>query len=807
MLITSLNPDVNKTLNSKHLKISINYINKMKGYIVDSNYKYEKDKTIIHLYGRLENGESFLVKKEYRPYFYIKKNDKNKLEKLKIEDEIETEETDMKNFDDEEVIKIITTKPKYVKDIRETLKENDITTYEADIRFTQRFFIDNDIKRTIEIKGECEKGEYVNRIYEEPDIKPAEWREPKLKILSVDIELSDDIKKLYSIALYTENYKKCFINYDGNKKLKNAVKCKNEKELIKKFKKEVQEIDPDIITGWNFVDFDLKQLRKFFEKHNIKFSIGRGTKETYLRIYNDFMRSSVANIEGRMVLDGIEMLKKSFIKVKDYKLETVSLEFLSEGKTITSEGKNKCEAINKAYNENQEKLVEYNLKDAELVYRILNISGALKLSIERSLLTGMPLDRISATVSSFDSFYLRKLKEKGYVAENREFHTKENPLTGGFVLESKPGIYDYVILVDFKSLYPSIIRTFNIDPLMLVKKPKENEKKMLIETPNRAYYKKETGILPEIIKEIWDEREKAKKRKDNLANYALKIQMNSFYGALGNPTCRFFNPMIGNSITSFGQKIIKLTMEKVKKMGHDVIYGDTDSVFVNVKTKNEKEAEKTGKDIENNINNFYKKWVKEKYGMESFLHLEFEKTFIRFFIPKIRHSVKGAKKRYAGLIMDDGKEKISITGLEFVRGDWTELSKKFQYGLLEKVFYKKEVGNYIRDFVKKMKKGKFDDELVYEKRITKPLNEYVKTTPPHVKAARKMSSLQTNIIRYIITVDGPEPLTDIKHSIDYEHYTEKQLKPIADTILTFYNTNFDDVLKESSQSNLFKFGE
>ncbi|MBN1377540.1 DNA polymerase II [Candidatus Woesearchaeota archaeon] len=777
----------------------------MKGYIVDSNYKYEKDKNIIHLYGRLENGESFLVKKEYGPYFYIKKNDKNKLEKLKIEDEIETEETDMKNFNDEEVVRIITTKPKYVKEIREKLKENDIATYEADIRFTQRYFIDNDIKRTIEIKGEYVNGEYVSRVYDEPDIKPAEWREPNLKLLSVDIETSKDTKNLYSISLYTENYKKCFINYNGNKKLRNAVKCENEKELIEKFKKEVQKLDPDIITGWNFVDFDLNQLRKFFEKHNIKFSIGRGTKETYLRIYNDFMRSSVANIEGRMVLDGIEMLRKSFISVRDYKLETVSRQFLSEGKTITSEGKNKGEEINRAYKENQEKLVEYNLKDAELVYRILNISGALKLSMERSLLTGMPLDRISATVSSFDSLYLRKLKEKGYVAENREFHVKEKPLTGGFVLESNPGIYDYVILVDFKSLYPSIIRTFNIDPLMFVEKPGKKEKNELIETPNKAYYKKEKGILPEIIGEIWDEREKAKKRKDNLANYALKIQMNSFYGALGNPTCRFFNPMIGNSITFFGQKIIKLTMEKIKEMGHEVIYGDTDSVFVNVITKDEKEAEKTGREIEKNINEFYKKWVKEKYGMESFLHLEFEKTFIRFFIPKIRHSVKGAKKRYAGLIKEKGKEKISITGLEFVRGDWTELSKKFQYGLLDKVFHKKEVGDYIRNFVKKLKKGEFDDELVYEKRITKPLNEYIKTTPPHVKAARKMKSLQTNLIKYIMTVDGPEPVTEIKHSIDYEHYAEKQLKPIADTILTFYNTNFDDVLKESKQSNLFRF--
>jgi DNA polymerase II len=153
----------------------------------------------------------------------------------------------------------------------------------------------------------------------------------------------------------------------------------------------------------------------------------------------------------------------------------------------------------------------------------------------------------------------------------------------------------------------------------------------------------------------------------------------------------------------------------------------------------------------------------------------------------------------------DGKEKIVFTGLEFVRRDWTDLAKNFQMGLLERIFAKKEVDDYIRSFIKELEKGKLDEQLVYRKSIRKDLEGYTKTTPPHVKAARKLKKLSSSIVAYVVTTDGPEPIQNIEHKIDYKHYIEKQIQPIADSILGFYNTSFDDVMKSSKQTNLFNF--
>ena len=88
---------------------------------------------------------------------------------------------------------------------------------------------------------------------------------------------------------------------------------------------------------------------------------------------------------------------------------------------------------------------------------------------------------------------------------------------------------------------------------------------------------------------------------------------------------------------------------------------------------------------------------------------------------------------------------------------------------------------------------------------TQNLKDYVKTTPPHVKAARKLDKLTSSIITYVMTSDGPEPTQKIKHKLDYDHYIEKQIKPIADSVLVFFDTEFDNLLLDTKQTSLFGF--
>ncbi|HIH39930.1 TPA: DNA polymerase II [Candidatus Woesearchaeota archaeon] len=779
----------------------------MRGFIVYPTYRIsdEKDKALIYLFGRLENGESFLTINEYKPYFYIKTEDQKKAEELIT---AEFEETEKHNFKGEKLTKVIFKIPSELKEKRDLLENHKVKTYESDVLFTNRFLIDHDITASMEINGEFKKANYVDRIYENPELKPAEFH-PNLKVLSIDIEAEDPDpkKKIYSISMYDGEYKKVFIISDKN--LNDAVSFGDEKSLLQAFRQKIIDLDPDLIVGWNIVDFDLDYLKQKFDQHKIEFKLGRADWPCKLRIESSFFKDSKADFPGRQVLDGIQLLKGSFIKLQDYRLDTAAREILGERKLIGHE--NKFEEIHDAYKNNPQKLVDYNLSDSKLVYDILNKLDLINLTALRSFLTGMSMDRVNASVASLDSLYLRTLIKHGIVANSLgEINRDEERIKGGFVMESIPGIYDYVIVLDFKSLYPSLMRTFNIDPYSFVEKPpKELDRKKYIKCANGAVFRNDFGFLPQIIERVWKQRDIAKKKKDTTASNALKILMNSMFGALANPASRYYSLDIANAITHTGQFMIKLCADKIKEAGYKVIYGDTDSLFILPNSKSSEESEKTGNHLAGTINSFLNDYIKENYERESFMELQFDKVFRRFMMPKTRGTETGSKKRYAGLRVKDGKEEIDVTGMEFVRGDWCEAAKEFQYKLLELIFHGKEdeIKKYIKDYVNKIKEGKMDDKLIIRKSIRKELEQYTKTTPPHVKAARKLKKITSSVIEYYIA-EGNEPypaelMKGLK--IDYEYYIEKQIEPLADTVLSFYGLNFRDLIKGHSQKGLSGF--
>ena len=776
----------------------------MKGFILYPTYSVEDNKGYILLYGRLENGESFLTKNYYRPYFYIKSSKLTKAKKLA---KFDSEETDFKNFKGKKMSRIILDVPADVPKLREKLEKKKVECYEADIRFAYRFLFNHDLRGTIDIEGSYEKGEYTDKVYIEPKITPSAYH-PELKILSLDIETSQNQKNLYSVALFSNNAQKVLMV--SKEKIKNAENCQTEKELIEKLNEFIKKEDPDIITGWNLIDFDLVVLKHFYDKYKIKFSLGRSGDASKLSIEKDFFKTSKIDIHGRQALDALNLIRDPYLKdapsvrerkFENYQLETVASELLGKKKLISKE--NKVEEIERQFKQDKGSLAKYNLEDAQLVYQILEKTELINLVIQRSMLTGMPIDRVNASIASLDSLYIREAIKRRIVVPTGKFSLKERGITGGYVMSSKPGIYDNILVFDFKSLYPSVMRTFNIDPYSF----REKKEKNCIESPNKAYFKNEEGIIPKILERLFKERAKAKQQKKELASQAIKITMNSIFGSIASPASRFFNMKIANAITHFGQSLIKSTAKKIEEeyKGVEVIYSDTDSIFVSTSLTSSIEAEKLGRTIESQINTFYKKHIKEIYKRESKLELEFEKNYIKFLMPKIRGGEEGAKKRYAGLLKQDGKEKIDFVGLESARRDWTEASKKFQLELLNRIFHKEEVSEYVKKFVKELKDGMHDDLLIYRKAISKDLKEYTKINPQHVQAAKKLKKITSNIIEYVITTDGPEPIQNQKHKINYDHYINKQIKPIADSVLCFYNVSFDDLLRSTTQHSLFDF--
>lgn len=782
----------------------------MRGFIVYSDYSSEGESTFVKLFGRLENGQSFVTLNKIEPYFFIKEKDEKEIKKLLAK--YKAEPSKLTTFDNNKAIKISHSSQAELNKISSFLHEKGIDTFESDIRPHLRFIIDNNLLGSIEIKGEYDTAERIDRVYKNPDITSVDFH-PNLKVASIDIESSKS-GEIYCIGIYTENKK---INLMiTEKKLENAISCKDEEDCLEKFKREILKIDPDIITGWNMIDFDLVQLQERFKKYKIPFDIGRENGNIRLRIESNFFRSSSADISGRQVLDAMNLIQDPFIQeapsiknaeFESYKLEDVAQAILKKGKIIT--GENRHEEIERLFKSKNtadiQKLADYNLMDCELAYKILEKTDIINLAIERSQLTGLQFDRLTASIAAFDSLYIRESRKHNLVNPTTKYGEKEERIKGGYVFSSHSGIYHNVLIFDFKSLYPSIIKTFNIDPASYL----EHKEKNSIEAPNKAYFKNSSGILPDIIAKLHLAREKAKKEKRELSSYAIKIIMNSFFGVLASPNCRYFNLNMANAITHFGQMIIKLTAEEIEKhFKLKVIYSDTDSVFV-VTDLNKEKANKIAVEIQDHINNFYKKYTKDNYHRESYLELEFEKQYLSLMIPQLRMKAKegeeekAAKKRYAGLLEINGKEEIEITGLESIRGDWTEAAQEFQKELLNKVFHKEEITPFIKSYIKKIKEGKLDKQLVYRKSIRKNLDEYTKTTPPHVKAARQLDVLEGNIIEYYITTEGPEPIQKLRHKLDYEHYIEKQIKPLANQVLILFGKDFDELFEKGRQTKLF----
>ncbi|MBI2147862.1 DNA polymerase II [Candidatus Woesearchaeota archaeon] len=771
------------------------------GFIVYSTYRIIEGKAHVYLFGKLENRKSFLTIIPYRPYFYIEASCLDRA--LKIA-KVGHEEAAMKNSEGAPLAKIVLDIPGDVKKLRDQFEASNIACYEADIRFVTRFLIDHGIRGALSISGEFKKGEYVDRIYESPIIAPAPAAPlPTLDVLSLDIETDIEGGNILCLSLYGKKGSSSLIVSDTS--VEGAVACKEEKEMLERFRDEVIRYDPDILTGWNVVDFDFAVLRARFQHYKIPFRLGRTDWDCQLTIQSSFFMTSRAEFPGRQVLDGIDLLKSSFIKLQDYKLNTAAKKFLGKEKLIAGPGRH--EEIQALFKSNKKRLIDYNLLDAKLAYEILEASNVISLAIQRSLLTGMQLDRVNSSIASLDFVYLLETQKRGMAVRTKPVSERGERIKGGFVRESKPGIYESIVVLDFKSLYPSIIRTFNIDPLLFVPSGEEKQyaKGELIESPNHAFFKRTEGILPELLEKLWAERDEAKKNKDQLASLAIKILMNSFFGVLANPMCRFYNLDMANAITHFGQYFIKMTAQRIEEMGYEVIYGDTDSVFVNSKATSEEEAAVIGKKIQDSINSYYAEMVAREYGRKNFMELQFEKVYLKFLMPRIRGTELGAKKRYAGILKKGGDHVLDFVGMEFVRSDWTELAKKFQMEFLDKVFKKEDVTGYVTQFIKDLKKGKYDSMLIYRKSLTKGVSEYTKTTPPHVKAARMLDKVENNMVEYYMTVDGPQPIQKKKSSIDYDHYIDKQIKPLADSILCFYNSSFDDVTKEHKQKNLFEY--
>ncbi len=771
------------------------------GFLLDIFHQLQAGRTVVFGIGKLETGETFgFVDDREPPRFFVRASDSVRAETFSQKLQIASEACALSTMDGESVVQFTAGQVSRLRDLETSLRDASIRTYEADLNPALRYLMDRDLLGSLEVRGSWRSGTGVDRVYINPSLVPSEW-EPDLSVLVLDIETDSEASQVYAISLVgtgpQERHRFEEVMVVGTPlpdDPSNTVCFEGERQLFDALVARIGRADPDVITGWNVIDFDLTVLRNRFKAHHLEFNLGR-TRDSSWFLDRSIWGSRRLIVRGRQVLDALHLCRAIPTRFEDNRLETVARSVLGRGKTLQADaGEGMSSRIELAYREDRKAFCEYCLEDSRLVRDILEAEGLIHLSLRRSRLTGLPMERSWGSVAVFEFMYIRELHKRNLLAPTQGVDRDERVETpGGLVISEGLGLFRNVLVFDFKSLYPSIIRTFNIDPLSHVQANLQIERETeeqgpFVTAPNGARFCREPGILPGMLERFFANRTRAVADGDQVASITYKILMNSFYGVLATDACRFASGKLAGAITRFGQHLLRWTKDLLEKQGYQVLYGDTDSLFVDAGIPDTTEPEKIeemGRELCKASNEALACYVEAEFGVISHLELEFEKVYRRFFLPASRtEEARARAKGYAGLRVDAEGEKMEIIGMEAVRRDWTELSHVMQRELLDLLFHDRsaeEIEVCITKWVESVRSGDKDDMLVYRKALRKPLSKYTKVEPPHVKAARRMSN-PSGVIHYVITAQGPQPIGLVSAPLDYDHYVEKQIEPIARTI-------------------------
>ncbi len=785
------------------------------GFLVHPFYDNRRNK--IFLTGRLEDGRSFAaVDTRWKPYIHIYQADVDRCRQLLSAIYHTPAPSQEESFSGRDpLVKIIFNTNNERSSASSILGNVGIISPDMDIKVIDLYLIEKGLKGPLWIDGVSRPGRLVNLVFSDPVIAPSPPRPGvNLVIASMDIETNEFDQSINALSLVIKDsgFNTLFskvhlvLKHEVTHPGDDHIQCHpSELSLLKALIKNIQDMDPDVITGWNILDFDFPYLMKRFEFHGMACAIGRSL-EAAKYFAGEGRRSAAVIVNGRQVIDALRIARASPEKYEDYSLETVSRAVLGKGKLTASTGRTKIAELTKMYREDPLGFARYCLQDSGLVLDILEKTGLWRLTLERAQLTGVSLDKAWTSVVTFERIYGIELSKRKIAPIPLEpvSSRRVSGAAGGTILDPEPGLFFNVAVFDFRSLYPTIIRSFNIDPLANARagdSSKEifNSEKSpgepRITAPNGAVFTRTPGILPALIGEYFASRKEAIERNDIVAAYVYKILMNSFYGVLGTASCRYGKTELAGAITSFARKWLLYSRDWFEKNGYKVLYGDTDSLFVNTnfpETISYQEFSGVCRDLAEKLNRDLSEKIKEEYQVDSFLELRFEKPYNKFMIPPLRTvkdstNPRGRAKGYGAFVLhEDGSLDVEIKGMEAVRSDSTPLAKRLQVELLELVFKggtETELRNHVVNVIKQLQAGKLDKELIYKKRLTRPPESYTASTPPQVKAARALGwKGKRGKIEYYWTVNGPEPAEKLESPMEYNHYIDTQILSVAGSI-------------------------
>ena len=645
------------------------------------------------------------------------------------------------------------------------------------------------------------------------EFKKIKEKKFKPKVLAYDIEV-DEFKighgEILMVSLVGENFKKVITWKKIAKKPSYVEYVKDEEELLEKFVRYVRNVSPDFLVGYFSDGFDLPYLRARAEKLKVPLSLGLDeTQPKFSR--GAFMTGKINGIVHVDLLRFIQTAYAQYMQSETLSLNEVSKEFLGDTK------KDFQIKHSSTLDEKQMRdYFEYNLHDSVLTYQLFEKFWPDLLEFTKVIQE--PVFDISRNGLSkqVESYILHNLEKYNEIPEKRPTYDEigsrrqREPIEGAFVLEPTPGLYENIALFDFTSMHTSIIISMNISGPTLLVKPEKNSNYIETRT-GKFYFTKKPGFIPLLLKDIFEQRKKAKaeykKKPDRITlarSNAFKLLSASVHGYIGFFGARYYSKESSASILAYVRKFNQDTIKDIEKKGYKVLYGDTDSIafLVDGKTKAQ-------------INKLLEELNSELPGI---MELELEGFFKRGIWVTTRGGIIGAKKKYA-MIGKDGK--IKIRGFETVRRDWCNLAREVQNKVIQLILREgdeKKALKYLKGVVKKIKNREIEkDDLIIKTMLKKPLSEY-RTISPHVIAARKMQEKNIpisggNLIRYYIAetrekkklVREKVKLPDEKGEYNIKYYLERQLLPAVENIFNIFNIETKEIISGKKQMKLGDF--
>ncbi len=755
----------------------------------------EDDNVFLELFGKTRDKKSITILcYGYRAYFYIVDPNDSVDKVLEKNEEVFSTEPNRLYYkgEDHDVLKVVIKHPWKMTEQRNNWKKMGYHVLAADIPFHYRFIYDMDMGSCIRVSGEDANLDYATDLTIRMDsFENIESFDPGLRILSFDIENSVEHEFIYTICSLIED--------DGLIRACEPI-YGPENKIIEDFAKQIENEDPDVITGYNIDNYDIRKIIERAEYNKMKDALPWGRDHGQPKIVSDrFWR-----VKGRMITDAWWAAKKE-LRPKQETLNAVSKQILGETKLDVDP-----KYMDQEWTKDRDKVMRYCTKDAELALKILLHVGTLRKGMDLATVSKLPLEDVLTTGSSqlADSLLIRAAdRNKVGVPLMGRRSSDTDQIEGGYVHTMTPGLYHWICVEDFKSMYPSLIIAKNICFTTL---SPEGE----IISPSGARFlspSKRVGILPRILSNLMEQRDDIKKRMKktededeyqylNGLQAAVKVLMNTFYGVFASSFYRFTDKNIGAAITAFARDNIKRIIKEVESEGIPVIYSDTDSVFIQSPYHNLEEAVRFGKEMS------------QRFSKEGGT-LEFEKLMDPLF-------THGKKKRYVGkVVWPKVDDELLVRGYEIRRSDSFDLQSRLLMDVFKDVLDEDNEGavTLVKNTIQEvLSKNVNPSELVIS-RTCKGLDDAYENPErmANVQAAKKLIGMGYDFIpgmkvSWIVTDASKTPqevepyVSGVKFESepDYRYYAER-LAQTASRITEVFGWNEKDLLLGSQQTTLF----